>query len=254
MSQSLLIVGCILHIALAARLLTSGLWRSYQWLTWLSVVSALRLGITPFLKPGTNRYFWWWAATEVCLWLVFVILTLDLQSQIFRRFPGLATFSRRFLKITLSVAIPLSLLSIYPALNSERAGGPIIILSLLAVQRAIFTSLIIFLVALIGALLLYRIELQRNTVIHAFVFFLYFLAKAGIIFLVESMGYQMHAFASAALMVASETCVLIWLLSLRRSGEQVPVRVGRAWDPEQSEQLVRRIGALNASVHRARQR
>jgi hypothetical protein len=238
MEQTLTLSGIVLLIALAVRLKVTGLSRPYRGLFAYSIFVLIRNGVPPvaalfFRGWGPNGFYYsyWWAFTEVIQWLFLVILILDLCSAIFQDFPSLASFGGRIYRTALGVAIGVSLASLF-----------------LAVQRVVLTSLMLVIVALLFSLTWFRVNVRKNTLVHAAVFFIYFFAKAGIAFILQTMGLDIRGGTNTALMLVADMCILAWIVGLRPAGEQVEVRVGHRWNPEEGERLVQQLAKLNESL------
>jgi hypothetical protein len=252
MEQTLTLSGIVLLIALAVRLKVTGLSRPYRGLFAYSIFVLIRNGVPPvaalfFRGWGPNGFYYsyWWAFTEVIQWLFLVILILDLCSAIFQDFPSLASFGGRIYRTALGVAIGVSLASLFlSGLPEEQARLHV----LLAVQRVVLTSLMLVIVALLFSLTWFRVNVRKNTLVHAAVFFIYFFAKAGIAFILQTMGLDIRGGTNTALMLVADMCILAWIVGLRPAGEQVEVRVGHRWNPEEGERLVQQLAKLNESL------
>lgn len=252
MEQILALVGLILSSILIWRLKATGLNRTYRWL-FAYVIFTLIRGIVPqvanlvFHGWGPNSYYYsiWWAATEVIQWLFLIILILDLCNAIFQDFPSLASFGSRIYRLALGVAISISLASLFfSGLPDEQVPLHL----LLAVQRVVLTSLLLVILVLLFSLTWFRVTVRKNTLIHAVVFFVYFFAKAGIAFLIQTMGIEMRSGTNAVLIFVADLCLLAWIVGLRPEGEQIEMRVGHRWNPEEGERLVQQLAKLNDSL------
>lgn len=249
MGTVLSIIGVIAYAVLSWRLQTTGLVTQYRWLFWYSIFAALRMFqgqlFVWFQAYKTNWYFVWWAATEATAWVLFVLMVLELHGKIFRPYPGLSSFSRRLFQVGLAVSIPLSLITLLPELGSQSKNQ--YIMAVVVLQRGVMTSLIVFLFVLLGAVLWFRLQLPRNAIVHTIVFFLYFLAKAGITFVFQVFDLQVHRETSTMIQAAAVLCVLAWIFGLRPSGEAVRRPPNSAdWSPERSAQLQRQMGTLSS--------
>lgn len=252
MEKALSIFGILAYLALAFRLWQIGLWKSYRWLFTYCLVAATRIAGTRllFTKFSTDNYFHWWAGTEVTIWMLFVLMVLELHGQIFQQYPGLASFGRRLFKVSLAISIPLSIISVLPETGTLRAESTIMT-TVIVLQRSIVTSLLLFLIILLASMLSLLVRLKRNAIVHAVVFFLYFLAKAGLSLVFQSLGVQMKEQISIALMTVTILCVIAWIFGLTTAGESVEVRVGHQWSPDKGERLVEQLSAINSALSRS---
>lgn len=250
MGTALSIIGVIAYAVLSWRLRATGLIEQYRWLFWYSTFAALRMLqgqlFLWFNAHKTNLYFIWWVATEVTVWILFVLMVLELHAKIFKPYPGLSSFSRRLFQVGLAVSIPISMITLLPELGSQASKNQYI-MAMVVLQRGVMTSLIVFLFVLLGAVLWFRLQLPRNAIVHTVIFFLYFLAKAGLTFVFQVLDLQVHREISMGSQAAAVLCVLAWIFGLRPSGEAVRRPPNSAdWSPERSAQLQRQMGTLSS--------
>lgn len=250
MAKALSILGVVLYTALAFQLWRTQLYQSYRWLFVYSIFSVVRLSVTPLVPNGTNFYFQWWAATEVSVWMLFVLMVLELHAQIFQQYPGLASYGRRLFQVGLAVSIPISLLTLFPEFGPDEFRL-ISVTSVVIIQRGLLTSLILFLFVLLLSLVWLRVSLSRNCILHTIVFFLYFSAKVGMAFVFQALGIQMADKFNLALALVSDLCVLAWIVGLTPAGEAADMKVGHQWNPEQGERLVQQLSAINSTLSRS---
>lgn len=252
MEQILRLSSIVVGLILVLRLRLSGLSKVYRWLYAYTIFGVVRLLVPAtaglFLHgwgPNGFYYSYWWAFTELLQWLFLVILVLDLSTAIFQDFPALASFGGRMYRIAMSLAIAISLASLF------FAGLPddqVVLHILIAVQRVVMTSLSLVILALLFSLIWFRVNVRKNTLVHAAIFFIYFFAKAGIAFIVQTMGIEIRGETNTALMIVSDLCVIAWIVGLRPEGERTALRVGHRWNPEEGERLVRQLAKLNDSL------
>lgn len=252
MEQILRVSSIAVSFILVLRLQLSGLAKSYRWLYAYTVFGLTRLLVPPlaglFLRGwGPNGYYYsyWWAVTELVQWLFLVILVLDLSAAIFQDFPSLASFGSRIYRVAMGVAIAISLASLF---FSGLPDDQVFLHVLIAVQRVVMTSLSLVILALLFSLIWFRVNVRKNTLVHAAIFFVYFFAKAGIAFIVQTMGIDIRGNTNTALLILSDLCVIAWIFGLRPDGEHAEVRVGHRWNPEEGERLVQQLAKLNESL------
>lgn len=247
MEKNLVILGLVLNILLVLRLWRTGLHSPFRHLFLYSFFVLIRSGV-PVLagwKQNSGSYAYWWAFSEPIFWLLAVLLALDLCASIFHQFPALTSWGGRIYKAALGVGVVLSLGTLF------LSGAPeqfIWLHILLAVQRVVLTSLLLVILALLFSLAWFRVNLTRNTLNHAVIFFVYFLAKAGVVFLLQTVGLQIRGNVNMALTILADACFLAWIVGLTPRGQNVELRVGHQWNPEEGERLVRQLALLNDSL------
>ena len=252
MEQILTLTGIGLSFLLILRLKMTGLDSSYRWLFRYALFTLIR-GVVPHVAGQFWRgwhvngyyYSYWWAATEVIQWFFLVILILDLCSAIFQDFPSLASFGGRIYRFALGAAITVSLAGLF---FSGLPEDNTLLHVFIAVQRVVLTSLLLVILALLFSLTWFRVNVRKNTLVHAITFFVYFFAKAGIAFIVQTMGIQIRSGTNSALVLVADLCLLAWIIGLRPEGENVELRVGHRWNPEEGERLVQQLAKLNDSL------
>jgi hypothetical protein len=252
MEQTLSLTGLGLSLLLLVRLASVGLVSAYRWLFGYAVFIFIR-GIVPLIAGRFTRgwdqngyyYSYWWASTELIQWFFLVILVLDLCAAIFQDFPSLASFGGRIYRVALGAAISVSLASLF---FSGLPEDQTLLYVFIALQRVVLTSLLLVILALLFSLTWFRVNVRRNTLVHAVIFFVYFFAKAGIAFIVQTMGIEIRAGTNMVLVMVADLCLLAWIVGLRPEGEKVELRVGHRWNPEEGERLVQQLAKLNDSL------
>lgn len=251
MEKQLLILGVALCCGLALKLWRAGLLAQYRILFVYALFTAVRVSVPLIVgwRNPSSAYANWWVLTEAISWIIYVVLVLELYSAIFYQFPALASFGKKIFQLAIGVSVVVALagmflfsptVSKYPGLDA-----------LLITRRVIMTSLIVFLILLLFSMSWFRVKLKKNTIIHAIVFFVYFLAKAGVVFVLQSVGFKVLSTVNLILLGISNLCILVWIVGLTRTGEMAQVAVGHQWNPEKGERLVEQLAALNSTLARS---
>lgn len=253
MENNLIIIGFLLCSGLAIKLWLSGLVSHYKGLFVYVLFSIFRV-LVPLVfqwKQNSQAYANWWVATEVTSWIIYVVLVLELYSAIFHQFPALASFGRKLFQIAIGVSVLVGLGGMF--LFSPNPSQFPILDAVLLTRRVIMTSLLIFLISLLFSLSLFRIRLRPNTIVHACIFFIYFLSKAGIVLVLQILGARVLTSVNLVFLVISNLSILAWAVFLTRRGEATEVMIGHQWNPEQGERLTKQLIALNSSLSRSNQ-
>lgn len=251
MEKQLLILGVALCCGLALKLWRAGLLAQYRILFIYALFTAVRVSVPLIIgwRNPSSAYANWWVLTEAISWIIYVVLVLELYSAIFHQFPALASFGKKIFQIAIGVSVVFALagmflfsptVSKYPGLDA-----------LLITRRVIMTSLIIFLILLMFSISWFRVRLKPNTITHAIIFFIYFLSKAGFVFVLQAAGFQLLPTLNMVLLGISNLCILGWIVALTRRGENAVVVVGHQWNPEKGERLVEQLAALNSTLARS---
>ena len=160
----------------------------------------------------------------------------------------IASASRRYLKICLGIAtVGFSLL--LPIEKTPHGA----VTTFMVIDRALVTSLLIFMLRLTAFLVYYPVPINRNLVVYSIGYAIYFMAKASSL-LTLNMSYTWVRQFGIVVVVASTVSMLFWLAGLSRRGEEKTLVIGHGWNREDQDKVLERLKALNASLLRAGRR
>jgi hypothetical protein len=117
-------------------------------------------------------------------------------------------------------------------------------------DRAVVSSLLVFVLLITVFLVYYPIPLSRNVIVYSVGYAVYFLTKAAALF-VRNVNNQWQPQISALLIGTSTACLMFWLIGLNRRGETKTLVVGHKWRPDDEERLISQLKTINASLGRA---
>jgi hypothetical protein len=247
--ESLILAGTALF---SVRLYTSGLSRKYRMLFDYLIFSTLQTGFMMCLHNGPHDklYTYAYIITEPIGWIFYVLVVLELYSLVLADYQGLYTVGRWALIIAVSMALVASAVSLLAPSRDPWHVSRVLPYYYLT-ERAVYPSLIIFLVTIFFVLLQYPITLKRNIVVHLVVFLVYFLGNAVVYSVISMHGWgSIHA-VKYALLIVTLGSVGAWLAQLNPAGEMRKVRLRPSWMPGKEEQLVSQLNSLNAALLRA---
>jgi hypothetical protein len=118
-------------------------------------------------------------------------------------------------------------------------------------ERAMYFSLAVFLLSILGFLMQYPITLSRNIIVHSMVFSVYFLGNTVLYLLLSMRGYGSIPVVTYALSAITLAAVGTWLVMLNPAGEVRKLRLRPHWMPGREEELVIQLNNLNAALLRA---
>ena len=211
---------------------------------------AARSVLLSSLPFNTNAYGWVWVLSSPVIWLLYVLVVLELYSLVLRNYKGIATLGRWTLMGALGISILLSALSLVADMSNRAERYPVFVY-LNAIERGVISSLVIFLLLITGFLTWYPVPLSRNVIVHSIVYSIYFLSMTMGLLVRNVAGLEIHNAVNLILLGVTVCCLLVWILFLNRQGEQTTVVLRQHWRPEQEEQLVGRLGAINAMLLRS---
>jgi hypothetical protein len=233
---------------LSARLFFSGLHRRYRAFFLFTIFFTLENGSLGVLNPAGAAYQKIWVLTEPIEWFFYAWVVLELFSLVLRDYQGLCTVGRWSLIAATSVGLLASGFSLMVPSNHTRQG--LLMAYYYMAERAIYFSLVVFLLTILLLLTRYPITLNRNTIIHSVVFCVYFLGNTAIFLLLSTRGYEMIRIAAYATQAINLGAMGTWLAMLNEAGERRPQRLRPAWMPGQEEKLSSQLNALNLALLR----
>ena len=240
----LLIAQTTFLLGLALRVWKAKLHRTYPFFFDYLLLAVLQTVILASLPFDSHFYRYAWVATEALIVCFYALIVLELYSIVFRDLKGIATVSRRYIKAGLALAILISVLLL--AFEKTPAG---IVAACLIFERAIFSSLVIFVLLITIFLAYYPVPLHRNVIVYSIGYTIYFLLKAATRF-IENFSHQWYGEISTISIGASTLCLLFWMLFLSKDGEIKTVVVGHQWSSVDEERLLSQLKAINQSLVR----
>ncbi len=243
--QFLLVLQTAATIALCVRFLWTGLYRVYVYFfvyLLLLVVQTVVLGLVPY---HTNAYRDAFLATEGSIACSYALIVLELYSIVLQNLAGIASASRRYIKIALGLAIALSAL----LLAFEKTPGSRVA-RFLIFERVTVSSLVAFVVLISLFLLYYPIHLSRNVIVYSIGYAFYFLMKAAALFIGNVNNQWMREFDNLRI-VAATLCLLFWTVMLNRQGEKGTMTLGHYWQPEEEARVLSRLEDINSTLLRS---
>jgi hypothetical protein len=242
----LLILQHSILAGLVVRVIVTGLFRTYPYFFGYLLVASLQALTLSFLSTSSPSYIYPWMISQALLTCFGVLVLLELYGLVLRDLTGIASTAQRYLKICLGFAILGSLLLLLLEHTPHNKVN-----AFLVIDRALVTSMLIFVLLLSAFLVYYPIPINRNLVAYSIGYAVYFLAKATGL-LVVNISYAWARQFNFVVVAASTTSMLFWLVRLRREGEEKKMIIGHRWDRENQDQLLAQLKAINESLLRAR--
>jgi len=187
-----------------------------------------------------------WIVAEAIIDCFYALIVGELYKVVLRDLPGIATVSRRYITVTIGLAVIASLL----LLRFEQTPDNLVS-GFIVVERALALSVVLFILLMSLFLLYYPIPLNRNVVVYSVGYAAYFLTKAAALF-VRTLGHYVSRQISTVLLVISVLCLLLWIFGLSRAGENIKLVIGHRWSRKDEELLLAQLQTINASLLRHR--
>ncbi len=235
---------------LSVRLLMAGLHRRYRAFFLYLIFETVRGAVVASVNQHSDLYQKIWVLTEPLEWLFYVLVLLEIYSLVLADYRGLATAGRWILLAAVAVALLASGLTLL-APSTVTGQGPLLRYYYVA-ERAVYFSLAVFLLTILGFLTQYPITLTRNIIVHSMIFTGYFLGNTALYSLLS-----MHIFGEQFLQVIAYPLDLVtiaslcaWLVMLNPTGEHRTASVRRSFTPKREQELVSQLNSLNAALLR----
>ncbi|MGC2660057.1 MAG: hypothetical protein WA324_19025 [Bryobacteraceae bacterium] len=262
------VVNVLACLTLLFRMSTLRLHRFYRVFSAYLAVSliawAVFFGGSRFFAQSANfrSYVLLWFASQLVIWGLYVWMSYELLDNVLSDLTGILRFSRRLTLAMFALATVVSLISV----KSEYVVGGVQGLEGigLVVDRAISSTLLIALLAVLGFLLRFPVAVSRNMAAFSlsFVFFFGFntivdLARA---YLSHDQGASLDVsrfeFLSLVGFWLQSGCFLFLSFFLSKAGEQIYVRLSikPAYKEKERERLMGQLDALNAALLRSSRR
>jgi hypothetical protein len=242
--QVLLAIQGVGFLALCVRLWWVGLHRVYVYFFTYLMLELLQILVPIFVPVQSLAYRNAFVVTEVLIVCSYALVVMELYSTILRDLAGIASVSRRYIKITLGLAI---LVSVLPLSLEKRADT--VTAYLFVFERAVVSSLVVFVLLITGFLVYYPVPLNRNVIVYLLGYAVLFLTQATTLF-INNLGYYLNQVFGTLLMGVYAACLLLWLFALDRRGENKTVVMGHQWNRADEARLLSQLEAINRSLLR----
>jgi hypothetical protein len=227
---------------LIVRIWTASLQRIYPFFFSYLVFSFVA-GLFFFFIPYQSRaYAYFYLVSEALTACFYVLIVMELYRVGLRDLPGIATVMRRYIRITIAIAIVISLLLLF--FEQVPVGFTN---TLYIFERALGLSVVLFVLLMTAFLVYYPVPLNSNVVAYSIGYAVYFLTKASGLF-VRTLGHNVMRQVSTLLMCVLSACLLYWIFSLSKEGERKTVVIGHRWNPHEEQDLLRKLKAINSHL------
>jgi hypothetical protein len=235
-------------VALVFRFLVTGLFRKYPYFFGFLLVASLQALVLSFISQNSPSYFYPWLVSQALLTCFGLLIVLELYTLILRDLAGIASASRRYIKICLGLAIAGSSV----LLLLERKPQTLIT-TFTIMDRVLVTSLLIFVLMLTAFLVYYPVPINRNLVVYSIGYAVYYMFK-GIGLLIININYTWGRQFSIVVVAAFALSLLFWLVGLSRQGEEKTLVIGHRWNRDDQEEILERLKSINARLLRTGRR
>ena len=231
-------------VLLLLRLVYIGLAKAYPALmVWLAI--NITLSMVPWIISMTvQSYYWFFMFAEGITDFLYLFLALELFGKVLRNLRGFASVARWTIPfvVLLSAAASAALMAF--------EGQPARYIDwFYRVDRAVITSLIVFLLTITAFMVWFPIRISRNTVVYSVGYAVYLVPTGASMFLRNS-GRGVMWMVGTVAMTMSSLCLLVWATNLSSAGESVIVSPGGLFRPHDEGRLIAQLEAINKTLMR----
>jgi hypothetical protein len=205
----------------------------------VQTIVMLTLGITSAL------YFQFWAVTLPLSWLLGILALRELCGLVLDRYQGLKTAGRWGMYLAVVIAAGISILTLLPHMKPAQRSR--ILPYIYPADRGVNFGLAIFVLVMLFLLSRFPIKPNRNVMVHATLYTLFFLSSAINILVHTFWGSKTPSAVDVAWSSVTATCAWCWFSLLNNQGEQGHMNVPH-YTPEQEERILMKLEALNETL------
>jgi hypothetical protein len=243
--QILLLVEIAALAALCIRMLADGLHRVYVYFFGYLVLEFLQALIPVLVPLQSHLYVDSYTLSEALIVAFYALVVLELYSNVLRDLAGIAATARRYIQVTLVLAIVIALGPLLLERTKTTALGYV-----LSFEQTVMASLVVFVLLVSAFLVYYPVPLGRNIIVYSTGYAVWFLTGAAVT-LMANLGHHWTRQLNTIDMGVSVACFVFWFTGLSREGESKRVVVGHQWNPADQHKLRAQLDAINASLLRA---
>jgi hypothetical protein len=235
-----------MDVCLLIQLLRYRLTRRYCWLFGYFLADVLQgLALTPFSTYSLWYGYIYFGGQAVKASLG-VALAIRLWKLALMGYPALARFGRKILSYMLLAATLVAAVGLLLEPVTPRGQSPTVH-SLQAIEGAVDSMVLAFLVAAVLFLLWYPVKVRRNVAVCIGIFAFYWFQHWALLLLVN-LHPKGYVAVNAVMLVLSLACLVLWTLAIRPEGEIVTTVTGHRWNPAETERLLGQLDAINARL------
>jgi len=117
-------------------------------------------------------------------------------------------------------------------------------------ERTLDFAILIFLLLISAFLIWFPVKVRRNIVLYMAGFAVFYLSRTFGLLMINLLPPASLSVVNNVFTVVSFSCLIAWLLGLRRESEDTTTTVGHRWNPAAMERLSGQLDAINATLVR----
>jgi hypothetical protein len=235
--------------ALMLKLRRSGLSATYRYLFLYLAVELAEFTVALSDPAYGKIYRYTYVAGQGLKTVLGIVVVLELYRLALAEQPALARFGQRTVGFVLGAAALLAVCGL--ALDSSIPQGQSrVVHDFLSFERTMNVCVLIFLVFISLFMAWFPVRLKRNVVVYMWGFAIYSLARSSGLLLVNVLPVRFTVPLGTAMLLVRLACLVVWLIALRRDGEQTTTVIGHRWNPAEIGHLRDQLDSINSSLAR----
>jgi hypothetical protein len=206
----------------AVRLYRHKLHRTYPSFLGFLILGVWRTVTLAALNTASVEYLRAWVITEPMFWVSYVLVLHELGGRVLKRYGGIRSLARWAAAIALGFSAAVTGIAMTGAPRRLYLESPYLH-TVVAVERALATGLVVFLFLLIVFALRYPVPLNRNLRIYATMFSCYFLAIAAGYSILSLLGREAAVAVNLLVSGVWAGCSITWMRTICPEGETWPM-------------------------------
>ncbi len=227
------------------KLLQTKLARSYRAFFAFCWFHVLQSGLVVSIGVTSDWYFKFWAVSLPVFWAICILSVHELCDLVLDRYRGLRTAGRWGMYAAVVIAAAISILTLLPKLKTAQQSR--ILPYLYRADRGVTLGLALFLLVMMFLLSRFPVKPNRNVIVHAAVYTLFFLGSAAVVLIRTFWGTRTPAAVDIAWSALQGVSAWCWFLLLSKRGEETQMNVPR-YTAEQEERILLKLESLNATL------
>lgn len=244
-----------LTAALLAKLWWTDLYRIYKlFFCYLAADFLASIGgiAIPFRSKAYGDFYF---SAQTIKILIAAFMLVEIYSLALERYPALARFFGSAVGYILAVSGAVPLIALWVNHSASTAAHPYL-RTFFLFERTMDGTMGIFLILISIFMAWFPVRLRRNVIVYISGFIVWSLSRSLLAHVVSQWFAHkpVKLAADVAQMAIGVSCLLFWLIGLRREGELRTAVVGHLWNRAEAERLTEQLDAVNAGLARLRRK
>jgi hypothetical protein len=244
-------LSAAVDVGLLVQLLRYRLALRYRWLFCYFLADALQILLAIGVSRSSVAYGYLYFGGQAVKAALGAAIAVRLWKLALLAYPALARFGRKIAIYVLLAAMAIAAAGLLLEPATPRGQNPLVH-SYQAIEAAVDSMVLLFLVAEVLFLLWFPVKVRRNVAVYMGGFVFYWFQHWALLLLVNLYPHN-SATVSTVMLIFSLAILLLWVLTLRPEGETVTTVTGIPRNPAETEHLLGQLEAINTRLERMRQ-